>query len=575
MFDTSDTSPSLQMDHTSDLEKGGGVPVPKSWFVDPYSMIDHLGLGYRASPSNISFETLRNMSEREPIIASIINTRVHQVASFCQPQPNKYSIGFKVVPRNKHHKITDDDRDRMLKYERLIMNSGRKYNRAHEGIVPFVKKIVRDSLTYDQVAVETIRNSFGEVIEYFAVPAKSIRIASPIHRRGTPPTTQEARSKIRYCQIVEGAIAAEYTDDELVFGVRNPRTDLEVWGYGFSELEMLIRIVTALLWGVDWNVKSFSQGATIKGILNMKGNIPQPQFEAFKRQWMMQTAGVANAWKTPMVNTDGIEWMPLQLSNNEMGYQQWLEFLIKVASAVYLIDPAEINFDGRAGSGQAPMFMSTNESQQKVSKDRGLRPLLHFISDIFNRYILWPEDDRYEFLFVGLDAKTEEQAVELRLKQVQIKTLNEVRAEDDLPPVKDGDIVLNPTYTGYLGQKAQQAQMGGAGGAPGGMPGGAPGGAPPGGAPGQSQQPRTAFPDKFKGKPFEDEERDAGAKMEREAQTRDDETVVGPKEDQDLHTEDWETTIHASLRSSMPDLLKALKANSKSKRRKKYDTVDV
>ncbi len=588
MFDQMD-SPSLQKAQPEEesSSEDGKAKSPKSWFLDPYLMLDHLGLGYRASPSNVSYETLRNMAEKEPIIASIINTRVHQVESFCQPQPNKYSIGFKIEHRfNKDH-VTSEDKKAIQHFQSLIMNSGRKYNRTRDDLLTVAKKITRDSLIYDQVNIETVRNMYGNVIEYFPVSARTIRMSAPKSRKGTPPRSQrEAEQAVRYAQLIDGTIATEYTEAEMVFAVRNPRTDLDISGYGFSEIEMLIRVITALLWGVDWNIKSFSQGATTKGILNLKGHIPPQHFEAFKRQWIMQTAGVQNAWKTPLVNTDGIEWMPLQLSNNEMGYQQWLEFLVKVASAVYLIDPAEINFDVRGSSQQAPMFMGGNEAQQKVSKDRGLRPLLNFISGIFNKYVIWPEDDKYEFRFVGLDAKTEEQAVELRLKGVQYKTLNEVRREDDLPPVKEGDVVLNPTYTGYLAQKVQQSQQAAMGGAPGGGPpqgGGVPGqpgkpGMPQPGQPGAMPgQPTEAFASKFEGKPYEHEEHQTGRKIENEAQSPDDSTVTGKKSSSDSedesHTEDWETSVHASLDTALDDLQKHISKPSLKKRLKKSSRI--
>ena len=64
------TGPSLQQadpPDPNDLVKAGDRSVPKSWLIDPYSMIDHLGLGYRVNPSNVTYETLKNMGEREPI----------------------------------------------------------------------------------------------------------------------------------------------------------------------------------------------------------------------------------------------------------------------------------------------------------------------------------------------------------------------------------------------------------------------------------------------------------------------------------------------------------------------------
>lgn len=452
------------------LMKSETAPQAKAWFLDPYQFLDSVGMGYRSSPSHLTFETLRGVSERNSILAAIMLTRINQVASFCRPQENKYSIGFTLRPRgpDKKRRLTTSEKERVEMIQMFLLNTGRDYNLGRDSFEQFMRKYTRDSLTYDQGCFEKVRTRAGGIYNFGAVPSDTIRIAQPRNIKGAPPTVQQARQDVKYVQMMNGQIAVEFTLEELAFTVRNPRTGLKVYGYGFAEIEQLITTVTSHLWAEEWNRRAFSQGSTVKGIFNMKGNMPPAQFEAFKRQWTAQVSGVTNAWRTPVTNVDDIQWMPMQMSNTEMGYQMWMEYLIKVTSAIFQIDPAEVNFDLRGSGSQQPMFMSNNEAQQKVSKDRGLHPLLRFMEDNINKHIVWSIDPRFEFAFVGLDAKTEEQATQLRLQQVQnIYTLNEVRGMEDLPPLKNGDVPLNPTFTGYLMQKAnmeqQQAMMGAGG----------------------------------------------------------------------------------------------------------------
>lgn len=444
---------------------------------------------------------------------------------------------------------------------------------------------MRDRLTFDQLCSEKVIRRNGKPHSIFSVPADTIRIANPRNKKGTPLAPWEQARVPKYVQVVDGTIVNEFTRREFIFRISNPRSDLRVNGYGFSELEMLIKTITSHLWAEEWNAKVFSQGATVKGILNVTGNIPTGQMEAFRRQWLTQVSGAANAWRTPILNSENLQWIPLQPSNNDMGYQQWLEYLIKIACAVFLIDPSEINFDTRAGVGQQPMFMTTNEAQQKVSKDRGLQPLLRFVQNVLNEEILWELDDQWEFAFVGLDARTEAEAIDLRMKELQsYKTLNEVRAEaDDLPPVEHGDKVMNPVYTGMVAQKEQMAAQGGAGGPPGGAPGGPPGmpGMPPGpgmqpGQGGGQQAPNEAFAHLFSKRgggvapPFGHEERDAGHRIESDVNEMSAKLLPPylPKDERTLdETSDvWEETIHASTRSDRietalsADLAKALRA---------------
>lgn len=539
---------------SSELQKSGpvygstqpsGSWVPKSWFTDPFALLDSLGLGYKASPSSLSYDTLKSMSENNVIIAAILLTRVHQVASFCRPQRNKYSIGFKISHRDESKKLSSEDMATIKHIENFLLYTGNEYSEDRDDFETFVKKVVRDRLTYDQMCSEIVYKYSGKPYEFHAVPGATIRLASPKKNKGTPMTKEEARTGVKYIQIIDGQVVTQYTNKEMTMSCANPRTDLRSWGYGYSELEMLIRTVTQHLWAEEWNRKVFSQGSTTKGILNLKGNIPPQQLDAFKRQWMTQISGVSNAWRTPIINSnEDLQWINLQPTNNDMGYEEWMHYLIKVACAIYLIDPAEINFDLRASSGVRPQFMSTNETQQKMSQDRGLRPLLRHVERHLNRSIIWRIDPNFVFEFVGVDAKTEAEAIDLRLKELQTyKTLNEVRAAEQLPPVKYGDIVPNPSYIGYRNQKdmmaQQQAQMGAMGG--GGMP---PGGQPPGEEGGDKDQ--------------KDAQERIGAELKGKHHSSSSEASTHVPDRYHQPEEDWESTYNAGFTQN--DLRKATEA---------------
>ena len=75
-----------------------------------------------------------------------------------------------------------------------------------------------------------------------------------------------------------------------------------------------------------------------------------------------------------------------------------------------------------------------------------------------NKYIVSQLDPTYEFKFVGLDETDDEDAeLERDIKAVSnYMTLNEIRAKRNLPPIENGDIVLNPTYLQAMGMAQQQ-----------------------------------------------------------------------------------------------------------------------
>jgi len=532
---------------------------PKTWFADPFAILDHMGMGYRAVPSILTFETLRVMAERSPLCASIINTRITQVVSFCVPQRDQYSIGYKIQPKslrhNPHRLLTHSEEDRVQELDQFLQYTGVDQNRGRDSFETFIKKLVRDRLTYDQVGFEVVRTRGGWPHSFLIGDGATFRIAEPKVTKNTPPDLADLKRQIGYCQIINGQKVAEYTHDELAFIVANPRSNIRVYGYGFPELEMGMKTITSHLFAEEWNHRAFSQGSTMKGALNLQGNIGRDKFEAFKRDFLAQISGVVNAWKMPIMNAEGLQFIPMQNTNQEMGYEGWMNYLIKIFCALYLIDPAEINFDLRgAVGGQQPMFMSSNEAAQKVSKDRGLQPLLRLVQGAINRYLIESYDPRFEFLFVGLDAQTETQVADLRQKQVStIMTVDEGRALQGLPPLgkaRGGDVVANPALLTYVQQmqmqQQQQQQMGGAGG---GMP---PGGGqqpqlPPGGDESQPYQ------NAFRQPPGREEQQGAAAV---EAMDKKQQKLTHDPQSAGVHFNDWQSSVHSSLPAG--DLQKAL-----------------
>ena len=445
---------------TQEAEKG-----PKALFWDPFAIVEQLG--YKERPSQISYGTLRAMVWRMPVVQTIIQTRINQIATFCRPQRDRYQMGFRIMTRDPTHSPTKEERKWSEQMTSLILRTGITDNpRGRDDFETFIRRLAWDSYAYDQCGFEIVPNRRGQPAEWYALDGSTLRLADISTTRNT-----DDRERIRYVQVYDGMIVAEYNQDELAFGVRNPRTDIRLYGYGTSELEMLITTVTALLWGWEYNQNAFRQGSVHKGLLNFKGAIAERELKAFRRYWYQMLSGVENSWRTPIVNAEDVQWVPMHASNRDMEYNAWMDFLLKVTCAMYAMDPSEINFKygnvgQRGGLGEA-----SNKEKINESKERGLRPILRFFSSLINKYLIWPLNESFEFEFVGLDARTNEAIADLNMKRVKtLMTIDELRAEDDLPPLPDkkGEIILDPTW--LQASQAASAQQGGPPGAGGGQP---------------------------------------------------------------------------------------------------------
>lgn len=439
---------------------------PKSMFWDPFALVEQIG--YKERPTTITYQTLSTMVWRVPIVQAIIQTRVNQVSSFAQPQRDRFMTGFRIKLRDSEQRPKGADKKFAKEMESIIMRTGVTDNpRGRDDFASFLRKVVFDSMVYDQMNFEIIPNRRGQPAEWYAVDAATIRLAD------TPKLfyDEDDEQEIRAVQIYDNMVISEYTAREMAFCVRNPRTNIRNHGYGTPELETLIKAITSLLWAWEYNQKFFSQGTAQKGILNFKGAIPEKQLRAFRRQWYQMVSGVENAWRTPVVNSEDVQWISLHANNREMEYSQWMDFLIKVTCAVFQMDPIEVNFK-YGNSGQRTMFEAVNKQKLTESKDRGLKPLLRFVARAMNKYVLWPIDENFEFVFMGLDAQTPEELA--KLNQMRVKTIymvDELRAENDLPPLPEGkgQVILDPTWMQFQ-QAKMMAGMQGQGGQPG-LPG--------------------------------------------------------------------------------------------------------
>lgn len=455
-----------------DMEKSQPSREMKAYVEDPLGLAQ--AMGYKDRQFSLSYDILRRMAARDAVINSILTTRINQVSTFSIPARfSRSGVGFEIRLRDPNITPTEDDKKTMVAIEEFLENTGYSKDNSRDDFDTFIRKIARDRLIFDQMCFEIVPDRKGRPAEFYAIDASTIRIASDEMTEEACQLGQiDKKEEIKYVQVIDGKIVAYFTADEMAFCVSNPRTDIKVSGYGYSELEMLVHQITSHLWAEEYNSRFFSQGGTTKGILNLKGTAEAPisphQLESFKRQWLSQISGMTGAWKTPVVSVDGLEYINVSQSNREMEFEKWMNYLINIACAVYQIDPAEINFPNRGGAGGTGgggLGDGGIEERLNHSKDKGLRPLLRFIESQINKHIISKFDRKFVFTFVGIDAKSEKEIADIRrLEITTYRTINEIRKEEGLPAIEGGDIILDAQYVSHLGQLKQQemmSQMGG------------------------------------------------------------------------------------------------------------------
>lgn len=450
----------------------------QSVFFDPNDISGN-GRGFKDSKGVLSFSVLRRMGDIH-IVKSIVSTRVEQIMNFMDFSEDEQKEGFTIRKRKSlfstgDEKLTNEDKKKISKIVDFLEKGGwtDKWDNV-DSLQEFISKIMSDSLTLDQLAFEMVRNRMWELQKFRAVDASLIRFldsVDPRQREGFEQYRFKGHLP-RYCMvwdemILHNPITKEpilYYPWELGFGIRNKTSDVRRNGYGVSELETLVEIITWILWGLTYNGNFFKNGSQPKGFINIKNpNISNSTLQEFRQAWTQTMVGVNQSHRTPVINGIDLEWIDLQkLSNRDMEFNEWTKFLIIMACSVYRIDPSELGFNFK--ESQQIFGQDGQRERLKHSREKGLKPLLIFLQGVITKYIVSELDENYEFAFTGIEVEDEEAQVKLDSEKlssgmVAMQDIFKKYNGRDFDPEKD--IILNQVYQG-MKQAEEQNKMFGA-----------------------------------------------------------------------------------------------------------------
>ena len=408
---------------------------------------DGTGRGYFFADSNVgkrkfNYETLRSLASH-PLIAAIIQTRVNQMAEFAS-LADEDGLGFRIYLADPNSSPNEEEVKEIRELEKFMLSCGTEQKNFEMSFENFMRQITRDSLVYDQCNFEIVRNKKGEIVSFTSVDAATIRRAGYSEREMS--TGQRDPDGVHYVQVLDNKIVAEYNQKDLCFGVRRPRSDVGVMGYGFPELEEIYESLQNIFNAEAYNTANFTNGISTSGIIAVKSKMNPKLFRAFRREFYQMLTGVNNAKRTPLIqldpdNDEQIQSVQLGSSNSEMEYQEWLHYLIKVICGVYQLDPAEIGFQFTVERIKNTLFTQDPFARVLLGREKGLRPLVRSVEVWINKYLMNQINPKYMFQFTGMDSISAIDKIKIEHHKMSYMTINEIRHYHDLPPLEDGDII--------------------------------------------------------------------------------------------------------------------------------------
>jgi hypothetical protein len=234
---------------------------------------------------------------------------------------------------------------------------------------------------------------------------------------------------IAYEQWIRGEKKAEFTTDEMVYLMLNPRSNSP---YGLAPLETLILGVDAALKSQLYNLSMLSEGNIPEGFFGLPENWTPDQIKEFQNWFDAMIAGNPRFQSRIkfMPGGKGVGFIPTK-KPEEMRFLEYEKWLLLKTCALFDVPPEEIGFTEE-------MSRATAQVQQEVSTKAGLLPILQVLKEFFDDIIQIDLGcPHLQFSWYSLDKKDELRDAEITEKLIPLGLVSgdEWRQQNDLPPI--------------------------------------------------------------------------------------------------------------------------------------------
>ena len=370
-------------------------------------------------------------------LSAIRTIRINQFAEHLTPRVNDNESGFRIRLRDRRKQMTRSLERRAYAIEQTLLRGAGKYG--YGSFELDMRALMNDSFLWDQAVAQILKTRGRTPTGLLPMDGSTFRLAVP--SGDAKKTGQWWPEKNCYVQIGRELLqpVAEFDHDEMIWGVRRPRTWQQVGRYGNPEIEELAGVIRSLVNATTFNDVNFTNGVHANTIIALKSGMSTPMWDVFMRQLKAMTMGVRNAKRTvpiKIAKDESMEIHKLGGSNLEMEFSTWINWLLKIVCALYAMDPAELGFVfGNEGQSSSMGGNANAQSRITASKERGLRPLLRCVQGWLDR-LVFMIDPEFAFEFVGLGALSPKELHEMRVEAVKHwMTVNEVRAQEDLDEI--------------------------------------------------------------------------------------------------------------------------------------------
>jgi hypothetical protein len=284
----------------------------------------------------------------------------------------------------------------------------------------FAEPVLEDILVLDAGSIEKVRSLRGEIAQIWYVDGGEVRVAK--YWEGDPDIP-------RYFWYPDGQVRAAWRNEDFTYIMSRPATHRVV---GLSTMEILKMTIDRELGADAYNSRQVNSAAP-DGMLDLGEGVPPDKVDKFRSYWLTEIAG--KGAMAIIGGSKGAKFLPFRISNREMQFSEWQNYLLRKTALVFQLSPMDLN-------AVSDVNRATGNVLQENTEDRGLRPLLGLFADYLTREIVWDEgwggpDNNLKFAFTKLNLK--ESLDIAKIYQIQsggmpTRAVNELRKKDGLEP---------------------------------------------------------------------------------------------------------------------------------------------
>ena len=369
----------------------------------------------------VSFGDLRALADNCDVLRSVIETRKDQMESLDWTIRPKTADGQKQGP-------SSEQKGRIDAVTAFLQSPDKVSSWAQ-----WQRQLLEDRFVIDAAALYKRRTRGGKLYALEVIDGATLRpLIDDTGRVPLPPDPA-------YQQILHGIPAVDYSRDEVMYLVRNPRS-YKV--YGYSEVEQIIVTVNIAIRRTLFQLEYYREGSQPDAFLGLPKEWTSDQIIAFQKHYDSLMGGNLAARRRLKMIPDGGKYQETKQPPMKDEYDEWLARIICFA---FSISPQPfVKQMNRATAGTA----------HDVALQEGLAPLQRWIKGFVDRVIA-EEFDSPDLEFAWKDSLEQDpkQAADIRVADVKagIISVNEAREDLGRDPLGDEyDAPMLATATGYV-----------------------------------------------------------------------------------------------------------------------------